>query len=151
LDDSVGGHDAILLRNRQFWKARDMKTRGGLYWILVIIAILTVFSGIVQIVAPGFELRMLSAESTATSRHFFGIVGMFMTLFGAAMLHALLSPTDHPVVVFWASLQKFGAFCAVALGVGRGIFSMLALTVAFFDLISGTLGIWYWFRIRTPR
>jgi hypothetical protein len=126
-----------------------MKTRDALYWILVAIAALTVFSGIVQMVVPDFELRMLSAKSTATSRHFFGIVGMFMTLFGGAMLHALLSPKDHPVVVFWASLQKFGAVCAVALGVGRGIFSTLALTVAFFDLASGILGMSYWCRIRS--
>ena len=127
-----------------------MKKHDPLYWGLVIIAGLTVVSGLVQVLATAFELRMLGAESTATTIHFFAIVGMFMTLFGGAMLHALLSPDDHPIVVLWASLQKFGAFGAVALGVHHGIFSPLALAVAFFDLFSGILGLWYWRRIRAP-
>ena len=128
-----------------------MKTRDGLYWALVVIAVLTVISGLVQMVATDFELRMLNADSTATSRNFFGIVGMFMTLFGCAMLHASLSSTNHPVMIFWASLQKFGAFCAVAPGVHRGIFSALALSVAFFDFGSGAVGLWYWRRICATR
>lgn len=125
-----------------------MKMRDGLYWVLVIIAVVTVISGLVQMIATDFELQMLGAESTAASRHLFGIVGMFMTLFGGAMLHALLSPTDHPVVVLWASLQKFGASVAVGLGVLHHIFSPLALLVAGFDLFSGILGIWYWNKIQ---
>jgi hypothetical protein len=125
-----------------------MKTKTLTYWVLVGIAVITIFSGLIQLIAPGFELRMLSAESTPTSRHFFAIVGMFMILFGAALLHALCSPTHHPIVVFWASLQKFGAFAAVGLGVLHHIFSPLALLVAGFDLCSGILGISYWVKIR---
>lgn len=125
-----------------------MKTRNLAYWLLLGIAVVTIFSGLFQMVAAGFELRLLAAQATATSRHFFAIVGMFMVLFGAALLHALLSPTHHPIVVFWASLQKFGAFAAVGLGVLHHIFSPLALLVAGFDFCSGILGIWYWFQIK---
>lgn len=125
-----------------------MKTRDWHYWTLAAIAVITIFSGLLQMSSPGFELRMLSAESTPTSRHFFAIVGMFMVLFGGAFLHALCSPAHHPVVVLWASFQKFGAFAAVALGVLNHIFSPLALLVASFDLCSGVLGIWYWRKIR---
>ena len=124
-----------------------MKTRDWLYWVLTAIAGLTIGSGLFQMLAPGFELRLLSAEVTDTSGHFFGIVGMFMVLFGGAFLNALLSPADQPMVVFWCSLQKFGAFAAVGLGVLHHIFSSLALLVAGFDLCSGILGIWYWRRI----
>ncbi len=125
-----------------------MKTRDALYWILVVIAVLTVVSGLVQIVAPGFELRMLRGEATPTSCHFFGIVGMFMVLFGGAMLHALLSATHHPVVVLWAALQKLGAFVAVALAVYKGLLAPLALGVAGFDLLSGILALRYWRKIQ---
>jgi hypothetical protein len=125
-----------------------MKVKDWSYWVLLCIAVITIISGLVQLTAPGFELRMLNAEATPTSRHFFAIVGMFMVLFGAALLHALCSPTNHPIVVFWASLQKFGAFAAVGLGVLAHIFSPLALFVAGFDFFSGILGIWYWFKIR---
>ena len=125
-----------------------MKQRDWLSWLLIVIAGLTIFSGLFQMLAPGFELRLLSAEVTPTSKHFFGIVGMFMVLFGGAFLNALLSAANQPIVVFWCSLQKFGASAAVGLGVLHHIFSPLALAVASFDLGSGILGIWYWARIQ---
>jgi len=103
----------------------------------------------VQMVRPALVLGVIDGESTATSRHFFGIVGMFMVLFGGAMLHALRSATHHPVVVLWAGLQKLGAFAAVGLGVWRGLFSWLVLGVAVFDLVSGLLIFWYWLTIRS--
>ena len=124
-----------------------MKTRDWLYWILLAIAGITVFSGLFQIIAPGFELRLLSAETTPSSAQLFGTIGMFMVLFGGLFLHALLSPGDQPVVVLWCSLQKFGASVAVGLGVLHQIFSPLALLVATFDLCSGILAICYWRRI----
>lgn len=121
-----------------------MKVRNWLYWLLVVIAGLTIFSGLFQIFASGVELRLLTSEATPTSEHFFGTIGMFMVLFGGVFLNALLSPVDQPMIILWGSLQKFGASAAVALGVLHHIFSPLALLVAGFDLSSGILGIWYW-------
>ncbi len=125
-----------------------MKKKDFLYWLLFVISLLTVVSGAVQVLAPGFILGNLSAESTESTRHFFGIVGMFMVLFGGGMIHALASAKHHPVFVLWAGFQKFGAFAAVTLGVMRGLFSWLALGVAGFDLLSGFLIMWYWLSIR---
>jgi hypothetical protein len=125
-----------------------MKKKDWLYVLLVLIAASTFLTGAVQAVAPAFILRMLSAQTTTTSQHFFAIVGMFMILFGGATLHALLSSKHHPVVILWSSLQKFGASVAVALGVQRGVFAALALVVAIVDFLSGVLAIWYWNRIR---
>lgn len=126
-----------------------MKRSGWLYWGLIVIAGLTIFSGLFQILAPGFELRLLSSEATPTSEHFFGTIGMFMVLFGGVFLNALLSAVDQPLIILWGSLQKFGASAAVGLGVLHHIFSPLALWVASFDLCSGILGIWYWHKIKT--
>jgi len=120
-----------------------------LHRLLAIISILTVLSGLTQLFFPGLVLRILSAELTPTTAHFFAIVGMFMVLFGGLLLHALLSPQHHPVAVFWAGLQKFGAAAAVAFGVGKAVFSPLALMVGGFDLLSGTLIFLYWFLIRS--
>jgi hypothetical protein len=125
-----------------------MKAKTFTYWLLVGIAVITIFSGLVQLIVPGFELRMLSAEATPTSRHFFAIVGMFMVLFGGVLLQGLCSSAHHPIVVFWAGLQKFGAFAAVGLGVLHHIFAPLALLVASFDFLSGLLLFWYWRKIR---
>jgi hypothetical protein len=125
-----------------------MKKKDWLYWLLVLIAASTFLTGAVQAIAPEFILRLLSAETTTTSQHFFAIVGMFMVLFGGATLHALLSLKHHPVVILWSSFQKFGASVAVALGVQRGVFASLALIVAIVDFLSGVLALWYWSRIR---
>ena len=128
-----------------------MKRRDFLYKVIFLISVVTIVSGAGQVIRPGVVLGLISGESTPTTRHFFGIVGMFMVLFGGAMVHALLSPRDHPVVVLWAGLQKLGAFVAVGLAVWRGLLSALALGVAGFDLMSGFLFLWYWLTIRrTP-
>jgi hypothetical protein len=116
--------------------------------VLALIAALTILSGLTQVLVPGVVLDVLSASTSLTARHFFAIVGMFMVLFGGAMLHAMLGRSEQPVVVLWASLQKFGASLAVVIGVGRDVFSALALLVAAFDLLSGVLGMAYWRRIR---
>jgi hypothetical protein len=115
--------------------------------VLLLIAVLTVISGLVQMVVPGRLLGLLSAESTPASRHFFGIVGMFMVLFGGLLWHALTSRSAQAIPVFWAGLQKFGASAAVGLGVLHGIFSPLALGVAGFDLLSGILALVYWWTV----
>jgi hypothetical protein len=128
-----------------------MKARGWLYWLLVSISAATLMSGLVQLVAPGFVLAVVGGDSTPTSRHFFGIVGMFMALFGGLLLQALLSRQHHPLPVFWAGLQKLGASVAVGLGVQRGLFAQMALLVALFDLVSGVLIFAYWKSIRTER
>jgi hypothetical protein len=125
-----------------------MKKKDWLYWVLVLIAAATVLTGLAQMLSPGFVLSTMKAEIDPTSKHFFGIVGMFMVLFGGLFLNALLSRANHPVAVFWASMQKLGAAVAVGLGVMNHIFSSLALGVAGFDLLSGILGIIYWLRIR---
>lgn len=107
------------------------------------IAAITMVSGAAQLVLPGFVLDLLAAESTPTTRHFFAIVGMFMFLFGGMLLHGLKVSPRPDVILLWASLQKFGAAAAVGIGVGRGVFSALALLVAGFDLLSGLLIFWY--------
>jgi hypothetical protein len=147
----MGRDDELFWNQIQSGSRKLMKAKNFPYWLLIGIAVITIFSGLFQMIAPGFELRLLSAEATPAARHFFAIIGMFMVLFGGALLHALCSPADHPIVVFWAGLQKFGAFAAVGLGVLHHIFSPLALFVATFDLLSGVLVFYYWRSIRrTP-
>ena len=117
--------------------------------VLLLIAILTVFSGAVQMIAPGFVLGVVEAERSPASLHFFGIVGMFMILFGGLLWQALASASPQPIAVFWAGLQKFGASIAVALGIVRAVFhSPLAWGVAALDLISGALALTWWVRLR---
>jgi hypothetical protein len=110
-----------------------------LYRVLLVISVLTVGSGLSQLVRPDLVLRVVGGEITPASLHFFAIIGMFMVLFGAMLLQALVTAGDHSVAVLWAAVQKFGAAAAVAIGVLTGVFSALALGVAAFDLVSGVL------------
>ena len=128
-----------------------MNKRSLLWWLVLAIAVLTVVSGLIQMLAPGFVLRVVSAQATPTSSHFFAIVGMFMFLFGGALWQALCSAVPQHAVFIWAGLQKVGAAVAVGLGVSSAIFSKLSLLVASFDLLSGILIFVYWLTIRHPR
>jgi hypothetical protein len=128
-----------------------MTSPGVLYWLIWGIAAATLVSGGVQVFDPGFVLGLVSGETSPATEHFFGIIGMFMVLFGGMLLHAMRNPSGQTVAIFWCALQKFGASAAVALGVERHLFSALALGVASFDFISGILVISYWVKIRSNK
>ncbi len=110
-----------------------------LYWVLVLISVTTLVSGIVQIFAPAFILGLVGAEVTAATRQCFATVGMFMFLFGGMLLQVLISRQTVAPVFLWAGLQKVGAFIAVGIGVLNHVFSPQAMLVASFDLLSGIL------------
>ena len=111
--------------------------------IVILISIITIFSGLAQVVMPGFVLELIGAEISPTNSHFFAIVGMFMALFGGLMLHTIYSTNTNSEAVLWCAFQKLGAFVAVTLGIFNGIFSPLASGVALFDLFSGLLFLYY--------
>ncbi|MDZ7757705.1 hypothetical protein [Rhodohalobacter sp.] len=114
---------------------------------LKLIAIITIISGLVQMLSPGFVLGFIGGVITDSTLHFFAIIGMFMVMFGGLLLHALSGTQNHPVAVLWCSLQKYGAAVAVSLGVINGLFSWLAVGVALFDLFSGILITMHWYGI----
>ena len=116
--------------------------------VLKAIAAATVLTGMLQMVRPQWVLAVVGADITPLSRHFFGIIGMFMTLFGALLWQALYAARPQPLPVFWCALQKLGAAVAVGIGVYRDLFSWLAVGVAGFDFLSCLLILAYWWSIR---
>jgi hypothetical protein len=111
--------------------------------IVVMISVATIVSGIVQVAAPRFVLTLVGSEITATTIHFFAIVGMFMILFGGLMLTTVYQAVPSRTSVFWCALQKLGASLAVILGICHGIFRLPAGGVALFDGLSGILFLYY--------
>ena len=104
----------------------------------------TAVAGAVQFFVPGVVLDLLDARSTTDTRMLFSIVGMFMAVIGAALVHALLRARDEArVVELWAGVQKLGAFVCVSLAVQREVFSSLGWLIALNDLGSGVLILWY--------
>jgi len=117
--------------------------RSSLSLLMVLICLITIVSGVAQLIAPAFVLSMVGASASASALHFFAIVGMFMALFGGMVLHAIYSAYPNFIAIRWGAMQKLGAFVAVGLGVIQGVFAPLALGVAFFDLFSGLLFLYY--------
>ncbi|WP_162339718.1 patatin [Cyclobacterium salsum] len=112
--------------------------------LVVFIGFITLFSGLIQLVKPTFILGFVGKTgSSPEAAHFFAIVGMFMALFGGMVLHAVYSSVSNKQIILWSAIQKFGAFIAVAMGVFIGLFSVLALGVAIFDLFSGIVFLLY--------
>lgn len=124
------------------WAAAD-----PLRAILAVIAIITVLTGAIQVPFGGPVLQLIGADSTPETRQLFGTVGMFMVVVGGLLLHTLLNAVPSPEVVLWSGVQKTGAFGAVGIGVLNGVFSPIALLVAFFDLATAVLLFVYWRRI----
>jgi hypothetical protein len=122
---------------------------GWLVRLVAAVGIITILSGAAQMLRPALVLDLVGAESGAASRHFFGIVGMFMALFGGLTLHGVRARSAP--ALFWAGLQKFGAVAAVALGILHGVFSPTAWPVAGFDFASGILIFLYWRKVASGR
>ena len=119
--------------------------------ILLAIALLTVVSGAVQMVQPSFVLHLVGGPDNPGARHFFGIVGMFMVLFGGLAFQALRAPeAQQALPLRWAALQKLGASAAVGLGFLHGLFGAMALLVAGFDLLSALLFLLYLRQLSGP-
>lgn len=115
-----------------------------LRFINLVIAVLTILSGVLQIIAPAFVLMMVGVEITPTTCQLFATIGMFMLMFGGLMVHALYSVQQNNAAVLWAALQKLGASLAVFIGIYHGLFSPVAASVASFDFISFILLIVYY-------
>ncbi|WP_251039673.1 hypothetical protein [Arthrobacter sp. ISL-72] len=115
--------------------------------VLAAVAVITIFSGAVQIPFGGPVLELLGAEPTTAARQLFATVGMFMVVVGGLLLHTLLRPTPAPEVLLWSGVQKAGACAAVAVGVMNGVFAPVALAVAVFDLATAALCLIYLRRV----
>jgi hypothetical protein len=127
-----------------------MTPQRWLFYLVTAIGLITIATGLTQVIAPGFVLGIVGAQSTPATRHFFALIGMFMALFGGALVHAMFARAEQPVVVLWAGLQKIGAVLGVGVGVVNAIFAPVALLVDGFDLLSCIIILAYWKRMETP-
>ena len=114
-------------------------------WAVCFVAGTTILSGAVQMILPALVLNVVGGVTGVANEHFFGIVGMFMVLFGGLALHGALA--GSPPALLWAGLQKAGAVAAVVLVIRHSVFSLVALPVAGFDLLSALLILAYWWKI----
>lgn len=106
---------------------------------LIVIAAVTIVSGLAQMIAPAFVLEMVGADRGALSAHLFRTVGMFMAITGAMFLQSLLSQSEELAVPLWIAVQKYAAAVLVGYAVVLDLFGTIALGVAAFDLLTAML------------
>lgn len=107
--------------------------------LILLIAVITLITGLTQILIPGFGLGIVGVGVDATTRILFSIIGMFMFLFGGMLIHAVYNEVLSRVPLLWSFLQKLGASIAVSLGIVQGLFAPIAAVVAVFDFTSAIL------------
>src|SRR6266513_664957 len=143
------------LRVENYYDQFIPQTTAATRFFTVVVSLM--FLSLIIVIVHEWSTRLkwaaLAAFLTSGAATFFGIVGMFMLLFGGLLWHALTQDSrSQALPVLWASLQKFGASIAVALGIAHAIFqSPLAWLVAGFDFLSGVLALTWWFRIRAEK
>lgn len=115
--------------------------------LLIIISVVTLLTGILQILAPAFVLRLLGGEVSLTTIQVFATIGMFIAVFGGMLLHANLTSSFEPRAILWSSFQKFGASLAILIGICNHLFAPIAAFAAVFELLSG-LFFTYYLRLR---
>lgn len=129
-----------------------MLTKNLLLKSVFFIALITVVSGLTQMLMPELVLSIVGGSTASPGGNYsFGIVGMFMVLFGGLCIHALSTEKQEPLVIFWCALQKLGAAIAVTLAVCQDLFSWLALLVSGFDFLSFVLLLVFWWSIKNRK
>jgi hypothetical protein len=105
---------------------------------------ITAVSGLLVLAFPITMLHLLDAGTTDPAPYIFGVVGLFMLLFGGLLVDAARRPEPPPVALFWCFLQKVGASVAMLAGFITDVYGWLALLVAVFDGVSALVvyGLW---------
>lgn len=107
--------------------------------LLIIIGFITMATGLLQILAPDYILGYIGGDIVASNQFSFGIIGMFMLLFGGLCIHTLYDNDTSRTALIWCAVQKLCAGLAIALAVSKGLFNNVALLIAVFDIVTSLL------------
>jgi hypothetical protein len=115
--------------------------------LLILIAAVTVVTGLAQLVAPDWVLALIARDGSALGAHFFATVGMFMVITGAMFLQSLLVRSREAAIPFWIGVQKAAAALLVGWAVVRGLLAPIAYGVAAFDAVTAVITFVFWYRL----
>jgi hypothetical protein len=115
-----------------------------MYWTAIAIAVITMLSGLAQTVAHRAVLSMMQVTIAPETVYLFIVVSLLTSLFGAALLHALLARQRQTVIVFWASVQKVLGAAALFIAALNGVIARSALLAAGYDFLAGSFIFGYW-------
>lgn len=112
-------------------------------WLLIAAAVITILTGLLQMLLPGMILNSMGISPSDETIYFFRVLSLLIILFGGALLQSALSRESMAIILLWASLQKLLGAAAVVLAVLSGLLSSGVLAVAGYDFIAGLFILWY--------
>lgn len=115
--------------------------------LLIAIALITVVSGLSQMVMGSFVYGIVATNAEPAAIHLFATVGMFMFITGAMFLQSLLARSNEPAIPLWIGVQKLAAAVLVTIAWSKGYFVAITLLIAAFDALSGVLAFIFWKRL----
>lgn len=123
--------------------------RTPIEWVLIAIAILTILSGVGQLLAPDAALTFMGVQASVETVYLFRLVSLLTALFGGALLHTAWTKQYETTVLLWSALQKILSAAAVLLAGFSGIIAGNTLLVAGYDLLAGLFVGWFWLKRRS--
>ena len=115
-------------------------------WLLIAIAVITLLSGIGQLLLPDAALTFMGVNPLPESRYLFRLVSLLTALFGGVLLHTSFPGQYDSVVLLWAGLQKLFGAAAVLLAVLGGLIASQTLLIAGYDALAGVYVLWFYNR-----
>ena len=104
-----------------------------------------------QLANPDGAVTPLGADPVAAgavARFYVAAIGALLVVFGALLLHALLSPLPHPAVFLWVGAEKAVYAAMAALGAAQGVYGRAAFGVTALDLVAAALCLVQWRRVQ---
>lgn len=111
---------------------------------VVVVSIFTLATGLGQLILPEMMLENVGVTVVGSVPGYFSVIGMYMALFAALILHAVYDARPNPIPVLWGAIQKIGVAIAIFVGVVVGEFSLPAVGIAGFDSFCALVYILYW-------
>ncbi len=111
---------------------------------VVVVSIFTLATGLGQLILPEMMLENVGVTITGSLPGYFSVIGLYMALFAALILHAVYDARPNPIPLLWGAVQKAGVAIAIFIGVVVGEFSISAVGIAGFDSFCAVIYILYW-------
>jgi hypothetical protein len=115
-------------------------------WLIIIVAVITLLSGMIQLVLPAPALTFMNLTASEETIYLFRLVSLLTALFGGALLQTSLSGTFELTVLLWSSLQKVLGAVVVLLAILNGLIASGTLLIASYDFLAGLFVFWFYNR-----
>lgn len=113
------------------------------YWLILIVASITLLSATAQFFAPETALAFMGLSAADDTIYLFRLLSLLVFLFGGALLQTALTSRFEATVLLWTGLQKLSSAATMLLGVVSGVLASQVLLIAGYDFVAGLYILWF--------